>query len=535
MKILINNYLNILQMKKILILLTGIILLAACSEDFIDLNPPSNLNSAGFYKTQKEINQAVLSAYGNLRPVYNARYIELGEIRSDNTTYSWLPGNPADQKGVDEFASPLLADNSYTTNTWNNSYETIMRANIVIGRVDQATFTNESLRNQYKAEAKFIRALTYFWLNRIFGGVDLNGQLSGVIKVDKEISPSEAYELGRVPLQEMYDLIVEDLEFAEQYLPDSYTSSDKGRVTSGGAKGLLGKVYMTMAGYPLNKGNAYYTLAIQKFQEIISDPRYSLVTSYKDLFDVTKKNSTESLFEVQYKKGSPGGATGSPWNNSFAPRFSDKEVVLVGDKGAMNSPTGTMSSAYETADPRKYVSMRDGWINSTTGAWETERYVCKYYDVATSGSDNGNNWIELRLADIYLLYAEALVRTGGDKSTALSYLNKIRQRALNTPGDPDIIAPPDLLKDYELTDFADDQAFLLAIENERRVELAFENHRWFDLVRTGRVKDVMLVSQVANGFPAFAWSDDMLAYPIPMTVMQSNAGKIIQNQGYTQL
>jgi hypothetical protein len=535
MKTLLIEYLNILQMKKILIILIGIILMTSCSEDFIDLNPPSNLNSAGFYNTQKEINQAVLSAYGNLRSVYNARYIELGEIRSDNTTYSWLPGNPADQKGVDEFASPLLADNSYTTSTWNSSYETIMRANIIIGRVDEATFTDESLRNQYKAEAKFVRALTYFWLNRIFGGVDLNGQLSGVIKVDKEISPNEAYELVRVPLQEMYDLIVEDLEFAEQYLPDSYASSDKGRVTSGGATGLLGKVYMTMAGYPLNKGNAYYSLAIQKFQEITNNPGYSLVPSYADLFDVTNKNTAESLFEVQYKKGAPGGATGSPWNNSFAPRFSDKEVVLVGNKGAMNSPTGSMSSAYETADPRKYVSMRDGWVNSSTGAWENDKYVRKYYDVATSGSDNGNNWIELRLADIYLLYAEALVRTNGDKSTALSYLNQIRERARNTPGDPDIVPPPDLLKDYLLTDFSDDQAFLLAIENERRVELAFENNRWFDLVRTGRAKDVMQVSQIANGFPAFTWSDNMLSYPIPMTVMQSNAGKIIQNQGYTQL
>ena len=91
------------------------------------------------------------------------------------------------------------------------------------------------------------------------------------------------------------------------------------------------------------------------------------------------------------------------------------------------------------------------------------------------------------------------------------------------------------MKDYLLTDFADDDAFLLAIENERRVELAFENHRWFDLVRTGRAKDVMIESQVADGYPAFVWSDNMLAYPIPMTVMQSNAGKIIQNQGYTQL
>lgn len=117
-----------------------------------------------------------------------------------------------------------------------------------------------------------------------------------------------------------------------------------------------------------------------------------------------------------------------------------------------------------------------------------KKYVCKYYDVATSGSDNGNNWIELRLADIYLLYSEALVRTGGDKNTALLYLNKIRQRARNKPGDPSIQPGANLLKDYQISDFSGDQDFLLAIEKERRVELAFENHRWSDLVRTGRAK-----------------------------------------------
>ena len=91
------------------------------------------------------------------------------------------------------------------------------------------------------------------------------------------------------------------------------------------------------------------------------------------------------------------------------------------------------------------------------------------------------------------------------------------------------------MKDYKLSDFSTDQALLLAIEKERRTELAFENHRWFDLVRTGRAKDVMIAEQAADGYGSFVWSDDMLTYPIPMTVMQSNPGKIIQNKGYTQL
>lgn len=522
-------------MKKLIMLIMGIVVSVSCSEDFIDLNPPSNLNSSGFYKTQTDMNQAVLSAYSSLRTFYNSQAFVLGEIRSDNTGYSWLAGNPANEKGIDEFASPLLSENGYSTNCWNNCYNTILRANIVIGKIDNATFENESLRNQYKAEASFIRALMYFWLNRVFGGTDLNGQLSGVVKVETEITPQESYNLYRVSLQENYDLIVNDLIYAKANLPISYAPTDLGRVTKGGATALLGKVYMTMAGFPLNKGTEYYNLAITQFEEVINDSKYSLVPSYKDLFDVTKKNSTESLFEIQYKKGTAGGATGSPWNNTFAPRFSDKEVVLVGDKGGSNSPTNDMSAAYETGDPRKYVSMRDGYYSMATGAWQNDKYVCKYYDVSTSGSDNGNNWIELRLGDIYLLYSEALVRTDQNIDVALLYINKIRERARNTPGDPDIIPPPDLLKDYQLSDFEDNQDILNAIEKERRVELAFENHRWFDLIRTGRAKDVMIAEQEADGYPDFTWDDSMLVFPIPMTVMQSNPGKITQNKGYTQL
>ena len=508
-------------MKKRYLLFTLFLLCMSCSDDFITKKPPSDLNSDGFYKTETDMNQAVLSAYGNLRSLYNQQYVRLGEIRSDNTTYSWLSGNPANEKGIDEFASPLLPENNFLTSCWDDSYKTILRCNIVIGRIGNIEFKSEALKAQYTAEARFLRALIYFKLNQVFGGYGVNGELLGAVKVDREITQVEAYELGRVSLQEMYDLIVEDLKFAESNLPESYGSTDVGRVTKGGAAALLGKVYMTMAGYPLNKGDEYYKLAINQFKSVVDNPRYSLVATYKDLFEVSNKNTSESLFEVQYKKGTQGGATGSPWNNNFAPRFSDKEIVLVGDKGGENSPTQDMSNAYEVGDPRKYVSMRDGWTNAKTGAWENEKYVCKYYDVASSGSDNDNNWIELRLADIYLLYAEALVRTNGDKQTAINYVNKIRERARNTPGDPDITPAADLLRDYTLSDFSTSNDLLLAIEKERRVELAFENHRWFDLIRTGRAVEVMR----SKGFHL---NETNLICPIPQKQIDVNP-KLTQN------
>lgn len=501
-------------MKKILIVLFSIFFLLSCEKDFIDLQPISDMNVNTFYKTEQDMNQAVLSPYASLHDLYNEPYIYMGEIRSDNTTFSWVPGNSKDMVSIDNFKDPLLSDNSFVLNFWNNSYNTILRCNIVLDKIDEIEFSDPALKEQYKAEARFIRALVNFWLVRVYGSVP---------KVDHELALDEAYALGRSPIQELYDFIVEDLKFSEENLPNAYSDVDKGRVTAGGAKGLLAKVYMTMAGYPLKKGDAYYQLAEDKALEVINMGQYSLVPDYKSLFDVTNKNSSESLFEIQYKKG--GTDTGSPWNNNFAPRFSNKEVVLVGDKGGFNAPTQSMSTAYAESDPRKTISMSDGYISDGTGEFVSEKYVRKYYDVSFSGSDNDNNWIELRLADIYLLYAESLVRQNKQLGVALDYLNQIRERARNSTGGTTV--PADYLP------FETREEFLLAIEDERRVELAFENHRWFDLVRTERAQAVMSAEQAAtNGFDPGAWSENMLLFPIPLQVIQSNPDKITQNPGY---
>lgn len=127
-------------MKKIYLLFVLSVLCMSCSDDFISKNPPSDLNSEGFYKTETDMNQAVLSAYANLRSLYNQTYVRLGEIRSDNTTYSWLSGNPANEKGIDEFSSPLLPENNFLASCWDDSYKTILRCNIVIGRIENIEF-----------------------------------------------------------------------------------------------------------------------------------------------------------------------------------------------------------------------------------------------------------------------------------------------------------------------------------------------------------------------------------------------------------
>jgi len=503
-------------MKRYIIVLLLVTISFGCQDKFIELQPISDMNAVTFYKTEQDMNQAVMSPYASLRDLYNQLFIYTGEIRSDNTTFSWVPGNSKDMTSIDNFGDVLLSDNSYVLNLWNNAYHTILRCNIVLDKIDAVPFKDPKVKEQYKAEARFLRSLIYFWLVRIYGDIP---------KLDKQVTVQEAYTLGRVPVQEIYDFIVEDLKFAEANLPSAYAANDKGRVTLGGAKGLLAKVYMTMAGYPLKKGASHYALAETKALEVINSNSYALVADYKNLFDVKNKNSSESLFEIQYKKG--GTNTGSPWNNDFAPRFSNKEVVLMGDKSGFNAPTPSMSAAYENGDPRKAISMSDGYVSDPGGTRINEKYVRKYYDISFATiPDNDNNWIELRLADIYLLYSEALVRQGKQQETALLYLNKIRQRARNSTG-----AAAGALSDYPA--FTSDADLLLAIEKERRIELAFENHRWFDLVRTERAKAVMSQEQKdQNGFNTATWNDNMLLFPIPLQVIQSNPEKIKQNPGY---
>lgn len=524
-------------MKNIYILVICSIMLTSCGESFLNLNPQDDLNLEGFYANQTDMNMAVLAAYRGLRDV---GLTTLGEIRSDNTTYSWLAGNPIDERGIDEFKEPLLETNGNLNSMWNNCYALILRCNIVLTKNPDATFTQEKLRTQYEAEARFLRAYAYFVLNMVYQGFSSDGKLLGVCKVDKLISQTESYEIVRSPLEDIYNFIIEDLTFAAANLPKSYDAGDKGRVIQAGAVGMLAKVYMFMAGFPLNKGNEYYNKAIQQMEYLFTNyPEVKLAPTYQHLWSsphnmtLYTKNSVESLFEIQYQKGAPGESCSSNWNNNWAPRFDDGTVLASGGGGGSNAPTISMSNAYEYGDPRKYVSMRDGWT-SKAGIWQNDKYVCKYYDVPTSGSNNGNNWIVLRLADIYLLYAEALVRTGGDKGKAIEYLNKIRERARNTAGNPAITdAPADLLRNYTAADFADNEALLLAIEKERRVELAFEAHRWFDLVRTGRARACMELQQF-DEVGQFTWDDNKIFYPIHEQIMQQNPRKIIQNRGYVQ-
>lgn len=477
-----------MNVKYILISLL-VLSLTACKEQFLNLVPVSAVSTSSFYKTQSDILTALNGAYGALQ--FNGQYGQyyvLAEIPSDDT-YPVLSGTVTDQDEFDKFY--IRTTNPYTLAAWSDGYRGIYRCNTVIERIVGITM-DETLKKRIVGEAKFLRALMYFNLVRDFGDVPL---------VLTEITdPLQGYEYSRVPVADVYTQVIKDLTDAEIILSVSYTGADIGRATSGAAKSLLGKVYLTQK---------RYADAALKLKEVIDKASYSLLPNYADLFKPANKNSKESIFEVQYKKGNIG--EGSPYANAYAPVNSGNAVIAFGGNGN-NIPTVDLEKSYEAGDPRKTVSMATSYTNAS-GSKVDAFYIKKYADPPIVSGDSEDNWYVLRYADVLLMYAEVLNETG-KTADALPYLNQVRKRAG--------------LSDKALTTPAE---LRLAIEQERRVELAFEGHRWFDLVRTGRALPILQAKAAAIGIKT-ALTEANLVFPIPQSQIDINPTKIKQNPGY---
>ena len=469
---------------------------SSCS-DFLEQNPQTDLSENDFYKTADDILSAVNGVYSSLQEgdIYGNWYV-FGEIPSDNTR-NQLSGSVTTQNEFDQFY--IDTQNSMIANFWKAAYKVINRTNTILGRIDGIEINTE-LANRYKLECKFIRALMYFNLVRVYGDVPL---------VLKEISISESYDILREPKENVYNQIIADLKEA-QGLPVSYSTAEDGRATQGAAKALLANVYMTLHKY----AEAETILA-----EIINSGQYSLlentpgslnIDGYKNVFSPVNHNSKEGIFEIQFLKG--GYGEGSNYANNFAPENSGTNVVAVGGTGGNNIPEMDIYNAYEEGDLRRDFSMSLGYYdNRKNNEWVESRYVCKFMDVPYQNNDASNNYPVIRYADVILMYAEAL-NQNGKTAEACKYLNMTRRRGFGYQTTE--TSPVDL----QTTDKAQ---FALMVEQERRVELAFENHRWFDLIRTGRAVEVMRSK-------GFSLNETNLICPIPQKQIDVNP-KLTQN------
>ncbi|WP_026632479.1 RagB/SusD family nutrient uptake outer membrane protein [Dyadobacter alkalitolerans] len=476
---------------KINIILTCLLVLSlvACKDTFLDLAPISSANSSTFYKTSSDMVLAINGAYGSLQlPGQYGRFFIVSEIPSDDTAPP-LSGSITDQDEFDKFylrtTNPILAER------WSDGYRGIYRCNTILDRLIPIPM-DETLKKRITGEAKFLRALMYFNLVRMFGGVPL------VVK--EIIDTNEGYSYGRNTVDEVYQQIIKDLSESELLLPAAYGAADVGRATSGAAKALLGKVYLT---------RKQYADAVAKLREVVdmeSMGTYALLPNYGEVFKTANKNGKESVFSVQYKKGSLG--EGSGFANLYAPQSSGNSVVLFSGDGN-NRPTADLENAYEPGDVRKDISMASSYINEA-GVKVDFYYVKKYGDQPVVKYDSEDNWPVIRYADVLLMYAEALNETGKTPD-ALPFLNRIRVRAK--------LGEKPALSQAEMR---------LALEHERRVELAFEGHRWFDLVRTGRAQEVINSKSEAISLPTNITANNLI-FPIPQSQIDVNPSVIMQN------
>lgn len=413
----------------------------AC-DNMLDIAPISEVSTSSYYKDAEQINTAIMGVYHGMHKPLEHEWM-LTEVRSDNA-YQQATGSSNEfslyLNDLDMFrpTSSIPAIYEY----WYGLYQNISSDNRVISSV--SVVNNENLKNQYEGEARFVRAYHYFNLVRLYGPVFLTTEL---------ISPLEARKMNRAPVSTVYNVIIEDLKFAAEKLPSLYNSAETGRATNWAAKTLLAKVYLTLQ---------QNDLALPILLDVKNNSPHKLLDKYEDVFSIQNEMNEEIIFAIRFKSG--GYGLGSPFENLFAPSQSGS-VLINGDGSGYNSPTESLMSAYEASDHRKAV---------TVDTWKSKNYVKKLLSEVTLRYDAENDFPVLRYADVLLMLSEIKNETEGP-SDALPLVNLIRDRAGLATLDATI-------NQFDCR---------LAIENERRFEFAFENQRWFDLVRTNRVKDVV--------------------------------------------
>jgi starch-binding outer membrane protein, SusD/RagB family len=488
-------------MKNRLILLfsaCAVLSLVSC-EKFLDKKPVSQgiavdnqSSDSVLFKTAGEAEAALSGTYAEFYNEYfELDYFVNGDAQSDDA-YAGAD-NPANFQ-IDDYN--INATNSNVSRDWAYLYSTIGKANTIINNVDKVTdpLLSADRKKQMIAEASFIRAFMYFQLVQLWGDVPL--QLKEVTTVSAANLP-EIYPIlfpPRAPQADVYHQIILDLETALQGVP--VTASDKGYATKGAVNTLLAYVYATQEPHQWDKVLAYSN-------DVITGG-YSLLPDYESLWDNSVENSSEAIFEINYA----GTSSSGNWGASMFQGMDWKKF---------NIPSNDLVKAFD--DEGDAIRKNSSIIFlDVTGKWNDNNWPQDHYPFLNKyrnySSPSPQNYILYRLADVILLRAEALNETG-DVAGATLLLNQIRSRVNLPKSTP-----------------ADQAAMRLALEKERRLELAFEGHRWYDLKRTGR--SIAVINQVkgADGQSlGYNLTPEHLLWPIPQTEMDKNA-YLVQNPGY---
>lgn len=544
-----NNYIKNIMIGS---LLCGGLTLSSC-DDFMTTPSKSSFSTETSYNTPTQIDNALTGVYGALRP-FAKYYFAMSEFRSDNM---FIP-QATNTNQIDDcaqFNTTELVDDGIVNDCWGDHYKLIAAANVLLGRMGKVGLP-AMIQTQYEAEARFLRALSYFDMVRFYGRIPISL---------KEISPSEAFDIPQSePLEVYHTVIVPDLLFAVEHLQEKaidYEGNERAeRVTRTAAKALLGKVYMQMAGYPLYQDTK--DKARELFADVLKDfSKYFAPTAEEwDKMWTSDYDNRYFIFEIQYTIGKGQGNTATPLtypSSSYgdiyagARKMSGRHVYVERDLQdhflqtiSIEDEAGNIDEEFidkrinATLNAGEMYDEETGEMTAGSSAMNKNTFCPKFFENKIRRSQLGfadidnqiidssywpQNWPILRIEDIMLLYAECV----GNTAEGYQFLNMIRRRAgLNE------------LKELSA------EAFQKAVAFERRCELIGEGHRWFDEVRQNTfVNDIKTMmynyrdkrdSSHSNIYTIYASrvTQNSAYYPIPYEQMHVREGLYQQNLGY---
>jgi len=461
-------------------------------EETLNYEVKGKLTLENFFQTRDDAIASVNAIYDALGEVdlYKSTLWLVQDIASDDC-HALPTWNDPNAHQFDRYN--LQANNNYITGLWRTSYQLVSRANLTINRVP-AINMDESLKNRLLGEAKFLRALSYFNLVRLFGDVPL------VLLPESDI---EKYLVPRTPKNTVYEQIILDLEDAAGSLPRTFQGNNKGRATRGSALGMLAKVYLTLQ---------EWELAAKTAKDVMELQVYDLWGDFKDNYKEVNKNGKESVFEVQFYSGLQS-------ENAQIVISGLPQIYAFPAGVGIIIPTEDLLNSFETGDYRYDVTFFEEYFYF--GMNRFEPHIWKHWDRDTYPPDKtgqaGANFPVMRYSEVLLMYAEALnEQYQGPTQEAFEAINRVRERARN--GADGVM--PDL---SGLTY----REFQIAVLKEKRCETVNEGQRWFDLARTGNLEEYV---KRAKGDKANPQAFNYL-FPIPQREMDLNS-KLVQNDQY---
>jgi len=495
-----------------LLCLAGIALLISCNS-VTDVSPKGQKLESNYYQTPDEVFSALVAAYNPIAwqtGGTDGTYIPiLGPLNSATDECYAGGGGPNDMPSWHawndyDMSSAVGPQAGY----WDRSYTGINRVNLLLQKMDGVKGLSSAMKSRYIAEAKFLRGYYYLWLVRLFRNIPL---------YTEPLKTSEIYKQKQVAPDSVYAQIERDFRAAIPDLPSApLPTSEQGRATKGAAQAFLAKTLMWEVGTGSNQ--AKMQEAADLLEKVNTSPAYHLLNNYDDIFSPDNKFNAESIFEITHT-----AAQQADWN-SWGNFRGNVYVQMVGPRG-YTGPTYNDGYGFNPITPKLVNAMKgdpryqytianiDSIAQSGTASYDDSGYhntgyfIKKFAPLSKYTAQNGiaalnypNDYIEVRLAETYLLEAEALVRANGDMSRAKTLLNDVRSRV----------------------GLSDVSPTLDNIYKEMYMELATEGHRWFNLVRTGRAADVLKDEGFKKGV------NEVL--PIPLESL--NNTELKQNDGY---